>query len=64
MSIHSIIELMVGLGMIRPAQAEDADRYADELTARVERGEITLDQACELMATRAHVHNAENQGSS
>lgn len=61
MSLHTLIELLVSLGLVKASQAEVADRYAEELTCKVERGEMTLDEAGQLAAALAHRHKAENE---
>lgn len=52
-AMHPGFSALVALGWITQAQAEAADAYADELTEKVFRGEMKLEEAAALMDRRA-----------
>jgi hypothetical protein len=63
MGMHPGIELLVELGLITRAQGERADELATVLAEKVERGEMTLEQAESLAEEQAYVDGAERKRS-
>ena len=60
-TMHPGFSALVALGWITQAQAERADAYASELTERVARGEIDLEEANRLIVERGWA-DAKEQG--